>query len=292
MKEAQFISRIENILQYNSTFRVNDREQSGKISLKRLGRYPSQHIFTKVSQENFKDKCYYISILVDASGSIFNSNLQNLVRDSVENLQKTFSEIPQIKYEIIIFGQTDIVLKKFSDKRMLRAEFDNIYNADYLWKLSVVLEEQSSGYVDIVEYNEHASHQSNSFPAENNDPLYIHRCLERNKNLEKNQHIILVLSDGSPTSNDGYSRKLINPNKQMMRGLKKDFDLAFTKTNSEVKANLSKVVRQCKVPIIGIGIKVDYVKDIYPYWCIVSNEVQLYQGIIKHLSRLIKKYAY
>lgn len=283
MTENRFVSRIREILEYNTQLRKDECATSGKVSTKRLGRYPSPRLFIKESDRNHQDKKFYISLLVDSSGSIFNHDLRESVVQAMTTITSALTQINEISYEVVLFSQGDFIFKEYNSKWNL-GKFNQIYQSDLLFHLQVSVEPLFNTLIDTIQHIK----QFGNFSSDNNDALSIYRCLERNK--EKN-HIVIVLSDGKPTGSSSIRCKLNSQNVTTLRGSKEEYRLAKAVSSSEAVLNLKKLLKKTKTPVIGIGVQTGYGKEMYPYWTTAKDETEMFQGIVKHLSKLIKKYA-
>lgn len=296
MTKRQFIQKIKSILEYNSTYRLSEREKSGKVNSKRLGRFPNERLFSK--HEGFKDHQYVITLLVDGSGSM--NTIRNGTRnydnatEAVKNLMECFYEIPGIKFEIVVFGSTDVIAKTVDDylaPNSFGGVYEQIYkgNTQYLTNGTDIIDVMSG--VAVKGYH---SVSSSSFGNYNTDHLFIQRALSRNKN---NNHILIVLSDGAPTPNYHMNNLIydqgIKP--KTIRGSRKEYALSSLRREPDlnedrvVEREMKKLIKSTRVPLIGIGLDTDYVRKFYHYWAYADDAASLFQGITRQLSRIIKK---
>lgn len=115
MKIPVFRKKIDNIMRANQQQKQRKRVVAGSIDPKRLSKVvTSKSIFKKKKQE--KDgKDYFISILVDASGSM-EGDRQDLSLESIKKLSESFEGIKGLHYEIVAFSNEEIMLKDYSEK--------------------------------------------------------------------------------------------------------------------------------------------------------------------------------
>ena len=109
-----------------------DREKSGIVNPKRLSRiHTSPRLFKKRKLEK-KGKDYFISILLDASGSMDIGGRMKVTLESMKELSESFDGIVGLHYEVVIFGTFEIKVKDYNetyDHSKVKAVYEDVFDS-------------------------------------------------------------------------------------------------------------------------------------------------------------------
>lgn len=284
MKAHQFISRMNTVLRHNSIDRYSERERNGKINFKRLARAPiTDSIFKKKTLDGTKK--YNISILLDASGSMYDysksSSLINFLRDLIPVLDK----IKGLDYEIVAFNALVLVIKPFGKELSVdeiiegyayaldKVEYD-IIQTDNNTNISVVPVE------DGIEYARF----------QNDDHEAVLSAVRRLSEQEGHR-MIITMSDGVP--NGMYDRIAIQiQSNSSIRTVNNSVVSKSILTKYEPISALKKAIKiasKAGIETVGIGIKTDCVKNFYIHSSMVSSSDEMFNALATHISKLIRK---
>ena len=151
MNKAVFKRKIENIMRENQNLKARDREKTGKINSKRLSRLEtSPRLFKKRKLEK-KGKDYFISILLDASGSM-DGDRAEITLKSMKDLADSFNGIVGLHYEVVIFGTFEVKVK----------DYNEIYDHDKVKK--VYYDVMNDGFMGLLLHHRNGSHIRRAIP--------------------------------------------------------------------------------------------------------------------------------
>ncbi len=308
MNKAVFETKLFRIMKQNQDNEKRRRTKSGLIDSSRLAKYKtSNRVFKKRNQEKL-GKNYFISILMDASGSMSTSYMGKsrfeLCKEAVIKLCDSLDKIEGMHFEVVGFNALQIKYKDYNEsynsehiQEMYSTHYQHNRNGTGEIKFGFYLDKKgdcNSATLDYIEKmrtkNECERYRSSQYASagENFDPIAVFNSFERIK--ERNgRKILVVFSDGIPTLDYDF-RSFIEEGKTLT-GSKILRDL-YISNKFESRNILKKIVKKNKpkdIDILGIGIQSTAVEKFYPNSIVVNDLNELYSKTIKALSKLFKK---
>lgn len=300
MIRQQFVAKLNTILSHNAIPKHHEKEKSGKINSKRLGRAgTTDRLFVKPSEDKLERE-YTISILVDCSGSMDavvgdsgvrrgESSRLRVAEDTVCELAHALDKIRGVNYEIVGFNSIDIVYKSYDavfDEKLFRdgyRELRNLY-VEYL------VNKKTGDIFDSVrdsgfEIDGYVSYDSEKGAGENHDGLFLYRSYKRILG-RRGKKTIVVFSDGEPTVG---SLAYLSKGNNTIRGDKYQRGLMVVSPSAALRMSANLIKQQKEVTLLGIGIGTDYVKNYYHKWVKVSSVEDFFPKTISLLSKVFKK---
>lgn len=288
MNDVTFQKRLQSVLSDNKFDRNVTGKRAGKLDTRRLHKIEiSQKLFKK--KEERKNKEYSVMLLVDTSSSMSGSKAK-MAGAAAALLAKQLDKAG-VALEVYAFNQVLFPLKQAFAKHVDYAALAKSIEL-ITWGLNDLLEDtinQTLHHTSDPDFEEQCkriasthsyrlaevlNHEycSNSCGS-NSDGEMVH-VVVRKLLKTKGKKILIVLSDGQPTSEHQWSRYVKNRRID-------SFNLKH-----EVQDAINK-----GVTFIGIGIQSTAVKSYYPAnnVAVVTDLNQLYPAVIDKLKRLIKR---
>lgn len=289
MKERQFKNRLLSILSHNAIERPLEREKSGKINAKRLGRaLTSERVFRKRGDTHV-EKNWNISILIDSSGSM-DGEKRTQAKEATNALAKVLSSLKWIDFEIAEFGNTDIILKpygrKYTGKELnhYSNQGNSQTNSYYLYSNGSDLIDAPRNDIQIAGYN---VAQSGGYGG-TNDTLALFRASRRLSKQSGNK-ILIVMSDGSPTG-DGTFMFTAKAHETLRGSVQERKVLLSTADpDSALKQVANQIKREKQIILLGVGIQARDVERYYPQNTIVRDLPDFFSKMSSLLAKQIKK---
>lgn len=265
------------------------KTKSGLVDGTRLSRYKVNSRIFKHRNQAKKGKNYFVSILMDASGSMRGTK-DKICLETVITLCDSLNEIPGMHFEIVGFNTIEVKYKDYYDKydsKLIREQYQQQFRGychigynkttrDTIFRLETdTMHKENPGYV----FNHY-----DSVSGENHDTISVFNSLKRIQE-RGGRKILLIFSDGAPT--------LGNTPKGLFEGVSVEGskDLLKLYLDFGVGESLVEVVRKKPkdVDILSIGIEDSNVKRFYPNYIIVKEVSELYEKTIKELNKFFKK---
>jgi len=283
MNSFTFRERIRSILRDNQFDREVKNKKSGKLHFKSLYKAGfSQKVFKK--KEERKGKVYNISLMLDMSGSMNGDKIKCAINALVEvygALQKEeFINLEICGYNIAC----DLLVKAFTDRSFTPESLRTVLEA--VWHHSRMGMEEWRNCDDVNRIFNSSVHSYSQFKAEgyeqaqrtlhgdNYDPIAIKLCHKRILENKVGNNIIIVLSDGRPTTN--WWRTHHFPDRTI-----DSFDLKH-----EVA-----LAMKSGIEVYAIGILTEDVYDYYPRKNteVIQNPTEIFSKVVKLIKRNIHR---
>jgi len=299
MKKAVFETKISRLMKQNQDDTKRRRTKSGLIDGSRLARYKTSSRIFKKRNEKKLGKNYFISILMDASGSMHGSK-EKLCLESVIRLCDSLDKIEGMHFEVVGFNALEIKYKDYNQKYD-RKEITELYNS-HLWNISgtiIINKKQDLSIFEEKLANEMLAQGGvikrgflGFTYGENFDPMALFNSFQRTKE-RVGRKILLIFSDGAPTTSYFIIEEIKNQRIKTLIGSRK---LLQHYSDNIDKPDKHKYIMKSVIKdkpknldILAVGIQSNAVKRYYKN-CIIVNEInELYSETIKALSRLFKK---
>lgn len=301
MNDKQFTTKLKSILSHNNIDRRYEREKTGLIASKRIGKYgTTDRIFSRRDEKKL-DRNYVVSIVLDASGSMEQPiggrgiTRYSVAIDCVIRLAESLEKVKGVKYEVVTFSGTDLVLKSFDDpldSEDLKSSYLYLFKQRNLY-VDFLINKRTGDLFDYFGDSKdlfpgYVSLEQETFLAQNYDCVAIARA-EKRLQEQSGKKIILTFSDGSPTSCAGYRLA----NQSGVKTLRGDY---YTKKligerspHDALRKVVSNIRKRKEITLIGIGIDTNVVRHFYSLWAEVDRVEDFFPTTVRLLSRVFKK---
>lgn len=318
MNKAVFETTLMQIMRQNQEDSPRPRTRSGTLDTHRLPFYKTTDKLFKKRAQQKKGKNYFVSILMDASGSMHGSRRVTPCLNAVQKLSESLQRVQGVHFEIVGFNGIEMKYKDYNEaydaKRLSKLYYEQCCtNASYR-------EPKDSDMHFMVTYNPTDRDMKVGVPeeiqpylmnnpraylivdrvlaGENHDGMAVWNSFLRSKERD-GRKVLLVFSDGEPTFTwamervfkDGgtVSEKVdsVNGDKGLAKAMRE-----ASNTGSLANNLLTNVIRLSKrngIDTIGIGIQSREVQKFYPHWGVVTSTNDIYLETIKQLSKAFRK---
>lgn len=315
MNRSVFETTISQIMRQNQENTARPRQRSGLLDSGRLPFYKvTDRIFAKRAMEK-KGKNYFISILMDASGSMVHGQRLKPCYQAVDKLAQSLQRVPGVFFEIVGFNGIEVKFKDYTEKydpkstktmyqqlggsntswgAAFKTDFMVAYNKEtkeVLIGLDTEIDAKMKGSKKNFEIIEH-----DSAAAQNHDAFAVWNSFLRAKE-RTGRKILLVFSDGAPT----FPHRLENLFRQgdMVTSINGDRRLATFISNvgkkeyfhptSDLLSAAVQLSRRSEIDTVGMGIETNAVNRFYPNYSVINDAEDIFPETVKQLTKLFRK---
>lgn len=290
MNAKQFKTRLKTILAHNAIPRPFEREKAGLINSKRLGlALTTDRVFKKRSEEKLEKK-YSIEILIDASGSMWRNGKRERAREVAGELAKILSQLKGVEFEVSEFSGTDLILKEFEapySPKQTEAYGQKVSNYQLYSNGHDIFDVPDSVPSETLGSMGYRLDSRAGYSSDNHDALAVWRAYQRLMERKDSKKILVVLSDGQPTRE--YDFKRLADTHKSVRGDRYSVELMRDYPADALRKATTKIKKEKKVIMLGVGIQSRAVEDYYPDYVVVRSLATFFSGIASLLAKQIKK---
>lgn len=289
MKERQFKNRLSAILSHNAIERPLEREKSGRINSKRLGRaLTTDRVFKKRGDIHI-DKEWSISILIDSSGSMDGAQRQK-AKEATNALAKILSGLKWIDFEITEFGNTDLILKpygrKYSGKELNHYSKQGSGEQDdyHFYSNGVDLIDAPHRNLKMAGY----SYIGSGSYGGTNDHLALFRA-SRRLSKRKGNKILIIMSDGGPTADGTFIHHAQKHTTVRGSTHERRVITMAVSPHDTLKHVVTQIKKEKEIIMLGIGVMSNAVAHYYPQHTVVNDLPEFFSKVSSLLAKQIKK---
>lgn len=295
MNDRAFTRKLASVLTHNSIHRPRDREKSGLVDNKRIGKYgTTERVFSKRAEESL-ERNYSIEILVDSSGSMSGAKCREAF-SVIDSLSKCLEQIDGIDFQISSFSDTDFIIKPYSSDYDAEEFYWLYIEAMPSFRFSGM--KKGTDYTEAIGSDREAELKregyelityGNMLGLGNIDSLAVYRGYQRLLK-RKGKKILLVFSDGQPARGYNISSILRGEKIKTIRGSVGERNSVSLEDDGEnLKRVMAIIKREGLVVPIGVGIQSNAVEEYYPHNVVVDNLSDFFSETVRLLSREFKK---
>lgn len=270
MTEEQAIIQLKKIFRDN-IFRRDVLSTSGKVNFNRLGMHKtSKNLFSKPDGSE-KGNRYNIEILLDDSGSMYNTRATE-AHLACYNIIRALKSLTNLGLTLFNYTETRVNINDFTPTSH---KLDNISEAKNGFYYSV-----KKGDTETIvsgkpsDYNSYDTKYGGNWEIVN-----LLNAINR-LNKEKGEKIVIMLCDGCPSLDDHDVRKDQN---LIIAGVNTKY---YTR---DVYASQVKKMLGDNIKIITIGIGTNSPEAYYPNFYLCDNPNNIYSILVESLTKTIKK---
>lgn len=319
MNKAVFETTLSQIMRQNQDSAPRPRTRTGILDTHRLPFYKTTDKLFKKRAQIKKGKNYFISILMDASGSMHATHRITPCLKTVQKLCESLQHVVGVHFEIVGFNGIEMKFKDYNepydgkkvatlyyelcctdetnrDHRNDDMKFVMIHNS-ITKEMIVVVPEEGNKYLSA---NPAAQlYMETLLPSENHDGIAVWNSFLRSKERD-GRKILLVFSDGEPTFNwsieslfkEKREVESYNGDKALARAMKESVRNGERTHRELADSFLKDVVKLSKrnnIDTVGIGIQSSEVMKYYQHWGVVHSTNDIYAETIRQLTKLFRK---
>lgn len=321
MNKTVFEIGLSQIMRQNQEDTARPRTRSGMLDTHRIPFYKvTDKIFKKRKQAK-KGKNYFISILMDASGSMKHAGRVKPCLKAVQKLSESLIKVPGIHFEIVGFNGIQIKYKDYNEaydgKKLAEEYFQQccvnelgepqygmihvVYTVKSGLGMDLRIRLRQQYDQDLTQFGTNATFiSSDAVNSENHDGLAVWDSFLRSKERD-GKKILFVFSDGAPTFESPIAEEIqriatnksnvvsINGDKKLIRFIKDNPDKLRYNIADSLLTQVLKQSKRNEIDTVGIGIQCDEVGRFYDHWGVVNNTEDIYPETIRQLTKLFRK---